>query len=246
MTKAGGWRLEAGGLLALLALTAVLPGCAGNQRPAAIWRQGGAAPADPHAAQVDEARRMLDDGLYDRARIAVDALIADGAQHPLVPLLRARLAEHERDWEACILWSRRAVEATPAWGEPRVLLARACLEAGRVGDADAAFLDVERLLPESPWGPYGRAWVAARRLENARAAELADEALRRDPDHLPSLLLRAGTARLGGDAALEERLLRRAAVIAGGEAQLELRLGELAESAGRTIDAARAYERDWE
>jgi predicted Zn-dependent protease len=238
--------------LALVAAIGVLlvAGCAGisgNQRPARMWRDSSASTTrDPHAAQVDEARRLLDDGLYDQARVAVDALIAGKATHPLVPLMRARLAEHDQDWPACMQWARAAVEASPGWGEPRILLARACLEAGRVGDADAAFSDVDRLMPDSPWGPYGRAWVATRRMDQARAGELADEAIRRDPDHVPSLTLRAGVARLTGDPATEEHLLRRAASLAEPDADIEARLGELAEAAGRRLDAARAYERSYD
>jgi predicted Zn-dependent protease len=234
-------------LLLSVLLLASCAGVGGTQRPARIWRQpSSSTDRDPHAARVDEASRLLEDGLFDQARVAVDALIADKATHPLVPLMRARLAEHDQDWPACITWARTAVEASPGWGEPRVLLARACLEAGRVGDADAAFADVDRLLPDSPWGPYGRAWVAARRMDQARAGELADEALRRDPDHVPALALRANVARLTGDPALEERLLRRVTALQDPDADVEARLGELAEGAGRRLDAARAYERAYE
>ncbi len=226
----------------------VLAGCSAGQRPARLWREASPplSASDPHAAQVDAARHQLDDGLFDQARVAVERLIAEGAGHPLVPLMRAQLAEHDQDWPACIEWARRAVEASPAWGEPRVLLARACLEAGRVGDADAAFADVDRLLSDSPWGPYGRAWVAARRMDQKQAGELADEAIRRDPDHVPSLILRAGVARLTGDPATEERLLRRAVALAEPDAGAWQRLGELAEAGGRRLDAARAYERAWD
>ncbi len=232
---------------AALALALAIAGCA-NQRPAKLWRDPPPplAASDPFAARVDEARRQLDDGLFDQARLSVERLVVDGATHPLVPLMRAKLAEHDVDWPACITWARKAVEASPGWGEPRVLLARACLEAGRVGDADAAFADVDRLLPDSPWGPYGRAWVAAKRMDQARAGELADEAIKRDPDHVPSLVLRAGVARLTGDPATEEHLLRRAVALAEPEADLWQRLGELAEADSRRLDAARAYERAWD
>jgi cytochrome c-type biogenesis protein CcmH/NrfG len=230
-------------------LLAVLPlaSCAG-QRPARLWRDPppSFSSSDPFSARVDAARRLLDDGLFDQARTAIESLCADGATHPLVPLMRAQLAEHDQDWPTCIAWAHKAVEASPGWGEPRILLARACLEAGRVGDADSAFADVDRLLPDSPWGPYGRAWVAARRLDQARAGELADEAIRRDPDHVPSLILRAGVARLTGDPATEERLLRRAVALGEPDAGPWARLGELAEAAGRRLDAARAYERAWD
>ena len=231
--------------LLVLGVLLLATACAG-QRPASLWRnQPPMVASDPYAARVDAAQRQLDDGMYDQARLSIERLLADGAQHPLVPLMRATLAEHDQDWPTCIAWARQAVEASPGWGEPRVLLARACLEAGRVGDADAAFADVDRLMPDSPWGPYGRAWVAAKRMDQRRAGELADEAIRRDPDHVPSLELRAGVAQLTGDPATEERLLRRAVALVPG-AGAWTRLGELAEAAGRRLDAARAYELAWD
>lgn len=231
-------------LLALLVLAGA--GCAGQQRLIGPL-SGAAKPAyrDPFADRVDAARRQLDDGLYDQARASVEALIRDGATHPLVPMMRARLAEHDEDWLACITWSRKAVEASPGWSEPRILLARACIAAKRVDDADAAFADVDRMLPDNPWGPYGRAWVAAQRLDLAHAAGYADEALKRDPDHRGALLLRAQIARLAGDQAVEERCLRRADALDDPDPDVIGRLGELAEAAGRTLDAARLYERSW-
>lgn len=230
-------------LVALACLAAA--GC-GGQRLARPWAGRSTPAADPAAARVEEARRRLDDGLVAEARALIEELVAAGSEHPLLPYLRAQVAEHDEDWPACIAWARRAIAASPSWGAPRVLLARACLAAGRVDEADAAFADVERLLPDSPWGPYGRAWVAAQRLELAQAAQLAEEALRREADHLPSLQLRAQIARLRGERELEERLLRRALQLAPPAAPLLVRLGELAEAAGRMSDARRAYERAWE
>jgi predicted Zn-dependent protease len=238
--------LAAGRWLLAAAYVLLLAGCIDGNRPARLWRDPPPVVAsDPFAARVDAARRQLEDGMFDQARLSVEQLIVDGAKHPLVPLMRARLAEHDEDWAGCISWAHQAVEASPSWGEPRVLLARACLEAGRVGDADAAFADVDRLMPDSPWGPYGRAWVAAKRMDQRRAGELADEAISRDPDHVPSLQMRAGVARLTGDPATEERLLRRAVALAP-DAGTWARLGELAEAAGRRLDAARAYELAWD
>ena len=241
--RGGHLRPLALGLAGLLAATAA---CAGRQHPVGIFAPAPVLVPDLFSARVDAARRQFEDGNFASARATLDGLIADHAPHPLVPFLRARLAEHDLAWEDCILWARRAVEASPGWGEARVLVARACLEAKRIDEADAAFADVDRLMPDNPWGPYGRAWVAARRLDVARGVELADEALRRDPEHRPGLLLRASLARLAGDQAGEEHTLRRVDSLGEPDAQVIVRLAELAASAGRQIEAARRYERAYE
>jgi predicted Zn-dependent protease len=232
--------------LIIAGIAVVASGCAGRQHPVGIFAPAPVVAPDRFSARVDAARRQFDDGSFEQARATLDALIAERAPHPLVPFLRARLAEHDLAWEDCILWARRAVEASPGWGEARVLVARACLEAKRVDEADAAFADVDRLLPDNPWGPYGRAWVAARRLDVARGVELADEALRRDPDHRPCLGLRANLARLAGDPAGEERVLRRLDALGEPDAAVIIRLAELAATAGRPVEAARRYERAYE
>lgn len=230
----------------MLAMLLALAACAGPQRVLNPWGVAPQTAGDPQAARIDQASRQMDDGLFDQARATVEALLAEGSTHPMTLLMRARLAEHDGDWGACVNWSRKAVEASPGWGEPRVLLARACLEAKRIEEADAAFADVDRILPDNPWGPYGRAWVAASRLDLPRAAGFADEALSRDPDHRPALLLRANIARLAGDAEVEERCLRRADALGDPDPEVMVRLAALAETAGRSLDAARYYERAWE
>lgn len=238
--------IRSASLIIVPAALLALAGCAGRQHPVGVFRPEPVVAPDRFSSRVDAARRQFDDGLFDQARQSLDALAADGSNHPLVPMLRARLAEHDLDWAACITWARRAVEASPGWGEPRVLLARACLEAKRLDDADTAFSDVDRMLPENPWGPYGRAWVAARRMDIPRGISLADDALHRDPEHRPSLMLRADLARLAGDPSGEERHLRRANAIGDPDPVVLARLAELAASAGRSIEAGRLYERSWE
>lgn len=231
------------GLVAVLACV-ILVGCAGPQRGAGIFAVPTSAPEDRFSERVDQARQLFDDGLYDQARTAIAAMIVDGATHPLVPLLRARLAQQDEDWPDVIAWSRRAIAANPGASEARMLLATACMEVRRFAEADAAFADIDRLMPTNPWGPYGRAWVAAHQ-HMARAIEHMDEGLRRDPDFLPGLLLRAQLARWAGDKAREESCLRRAGALGDPDARQLARLGDLAEDAERLIDAARLYERAW-
>ncbi|MEK7414496.1 MAG: hypothetical protein AAB263_14375 [Planctomycetota bacterium] len=223
----------------------MLFGCAGNQRGAGIFAAPPVRAEDPFLPRIDNARQLFDDGLFDQARTAIDALITDGAAHPLIPLLRAKLAQQDEDWPTMVEWSRRAVLADPGWTEPRVLLATACMEVHRFVEADATFADIDRMAPTNAWGPYGRSWVAARQQDMNRAIDLMDEGLRREPEFLPGLLLRAHLARWAGDKPREEFCLRRAAALGDPDPQQLARLGDLADEAGRQLDAARLYERSW-
>ena len=209
-------------------------------------------PAKASAASLAEARRIDDvqhlysDGLYDRARIALDKLLADGSRHPQAFYLKAQLVRQSGDQEGAIPWASKASEASPAWIEPRILLAQVYLKLERWSAASSVFADIERLAPKGPWGPYGQGAVAAMRGDHATAIVFLDKALDRDPDHLPSIESRANLARLAGDRATEERLLTRAASLEPLDAGTRLRLGELAQSAGRLEDAWRQFLRAYE
>ena len=198
------------------------------------------------AQRVDEVQHLMNDGLYDRARIALDRLLADGSRHPQAFFLKAQLTRQADDLEGAIPWANRAIEASPAWIEPRVLLAQIYVKLERWSAAASVFADIERLSPKGPWGPYGQGVIAARRGDHAAAAAFLDKALDRDPDHLPSIETRAQFARLAGDAATEEALLARAASLEPLDAGVRLRLGELAQSAGRLEDAYRQFVRAYD
>jgi tetratricopeptide (TPR) repeat protein len=217
----------------------ILAGCGTGDRPASLFRPP--PPTDVWAARVDEARRLVDEGLFDRARPLVERLIADRCPHAEVPFLRARLAFLDQDWTTAIAASADAMAASPAWIEPRILHARALLEARRFADAETVFADLEGAFPESAWGPYGRAAVAASRGDHDRARPLADRALGMEPRLVPALRLRASLARIAGDAATEEECLRRAVSADGGGVADLVRLGELTANANRRADADRWY-----
>ncbi len=200
------------------------------------------------ARRIDEVQRIYRDGLFDKARAAVDKLIAEGSGHPQVFFLKATLTRQAGDDEGAIPWCNRAIGASPQWIEPRILLARIYLKLERWTSATQIFADIDRLAPSGPWGPYGQGAVALMRGDRATAQTFFDTALQRDPDHLPSLGSRAQLARLAADAAVEERTLSRIAGLEPLDPDVRVRLGELAMAAGRNEDASRqllrAYELD--
>jgi tetratricopeptide (TPR) repeat protein len=237
----------AAGLVFLAAVT--LTGCSRNGHTGSgVFND----PAKASAASLAEAQRidavqaLYQDGLYERARTALDQVLADGSRHPQAFLLKAQLTRQAGDAAGAIPWADRAIAASPAWIEPRILLAQIYLGLERWSAAADVFAAIERLAPKGPWGPYGQGAVAARRGDTALASRFVDTALERDPDHLPSLELRVGLARMGGDRVTEERALARVAALDPNSASVRARLGELAQAGGRLEEARRHLLRAYE
>ena len=108
-----------------------------------------------------------------------------------------------------------------------------------IGTAAAA--DLYRVYTSSSRGSlYGSVSYADYR-DFARATVLIDEALRRDPEHVPSLRLRARLAAMNKEPELEERLLGRYLARVPDSAGAYQRLGELALAGNRLEDARRAF-----
>ena len=236
-------------LFTLISVSTLLASCGGSGHTGAGMfndppRASAASLAE--AQRIDAVRALYQDGLYDRARAALDQLLADGSRHPQAFLLKAQLTRQAGDPAGAIPWADRAIAASPAWIEPRILLAQIYLGLERWSAAADVFAAIERLAPKGPWGPYGQGAVAARRGDTALAARFVDTALERDPDHLPSLELRVGLARVGGDRVTEERTLAHVAALAPESAAVRVRLGALAQSAGRLEEARRHLLRGYE
>jgi len=233
----GGW------VLLLMAAAAILPlpGCLqtvheGSSTPLPV------ATVD-EANTIDQAQQLITDGLYDQARTKLNLLFAHGCRHPQALMLEARLTFQQGDFEQSIPWCEKAIVSSPLWFEPRILLAQCYLKLKRYTNATACFEDIDRIAPELPWGPYGIGTIAATRGDTKTAVKELDLALLRDSTHAPSLEGRAGLARLLGDRATEELMLRRYVVQEPLDADAHERIGELAVSAGRREDARRAFER---
>jgi tetratricopeptide (TPR) repeat protein len=235
---------------AVLAAVITLAGCAreaGHTGKGMFNDPAKASTSSLHEArEIDAVQHLVNDGLFDRARKALDQLLAEGSRHPQAFYLKAQLTRQDGDVAGAIPWAVQACEASPSWIEPRILLAQAYLKLERWSAASGVFADIEHLAPKGPWGPYGQGAVAAMRGDHAAAAHFLDTALERDPDHLPSLQTRAQVARIQGDAATEERLLARVAALDPLDGDVRLRLGELAQAAGRAEDAKRQFLRAYE
>lgn len=235
-----------------LALLALLSGCGDGDQPAARGERGGWVgpfgndnrhPTQATLAesrQMDEIQRAMDDGLYDRARSLLKALLESGSKHPGAYFLQAKLCFQQASYEAALPWCDLAIASSPYWIEPRVMLAQSFIRLKRLGAAESVFADIDRLAPELPWGPYGTGVVALMRGDQARGTKLIDEALKRDPQHAASLRVRAELAQ-GKDAELEENLLSRYLAQEPDSAWAYGRLGEIALAANHLDDARRAF-----
>jgi tetratricopeptide (TPR) repeat protein len=210
------------------------------------WQSYEVSPADLALAQrVDDARQQFDDGLYDQAQTSVGKLLGEGCTHPELFLIQARLHAQRGETAQATGWCDRAIAASPWWVEPRILLAQCYVKLERLGAAESVFADIDRLAPHSPWGPYGQGAVASQRTDYERAIRFADQALERDPDHLPSLELRIRLAVVKRDPVLEEQLLGRFLRQRPDSAWAWERLGDLALEGNRLEDARRALERSY-
>ncbi len=203
------------------------------------------------ANRVDALEKLFADGRDGECRTQLAQFFADGGDHPRAHDLHGRLLVLEGRYADAAEAFARAVAGSPRWLPPRLAQAECYLELKRPGAAASVYAELDRLMPEAPWGPWGMGaiateapwgpWgmgaIAAMGNDRERAIALLDEALRRDPDHVPSLRSRASLANMMGDAAREESLLLRAAGHDPDHAPTWLRLGALAESDNRLRDA---------
>ena len=213
----------------------------------ARWSVFGGDLRGPSAASLAEAREMdviqglMDDELYGQAREHLTTLLDGGCKHPQAFMLQAQLHFQQGHLDDAIPWCNRALAASSWWIEPRLMLAQCYLRLKRLAAAENVLADLDRLAPTLPWGPYGTGSIAAMRGDLARATTLLDEALRRDPNHVPSLSLRARLAAQEKEPELEERLLGRYLAQVPDSQWAYSRLGELAVAANRLDDAQRAF-----
>ncbi len=196
--------------------------------------------------RMDEIGRLVDRGLDDQARAALTDYIAAGGDHPRAFFYQGRLLSQEGRIEEATTAFAQAVQRSPRWLEPRMWLARCYIKLDRLAAAESVYQELDRLMPEGPWGPYGMGWLAWKRGDSERGTALLEESLHRDPDHAEALRLRAEFARIARDPELEERLIERYLIVEPDDASARFRLGELAQSAGRPNDARRAFTEAWE
>lgn len=234
--------------LASLAMALLLAGCTGtdlNARPVTA--------PEADQASLDLARRMdaieaqLREGDVAGAQAGLDEALAAGVAHPRAYylhglLLKRRAGSDKKLLDQAAAAFQQAVATSPRWPEPRIELADTWIELGHLQSADDAYAQLAELFPWAGFGPYGRARVAWVRDRRDEALTHLGEAMRRNPDYPPAILLRARFAAAAGDVALQEQLLHRYLSLMPGEAGAHVELGSLAEQAGRLEDARRHWE----
>lgn len=244
MSRAPGYLAMA---LAAIALVAA-GGCAPLSDPLARGSNDPSPSSDSlaDAERMDRIAALLEDGDYDEAKRQLDEALAAGYEHPRAFYLAARFETVRGDDSAAIPWYQETIARSPLWLEPRLELAQAYLAVERPMAAQGVFVELERLFPEHPAGPYGQAVIALNRGSVDEAHDLLRQSLLRAPDYPPALSAMAALARQAGDAEAEEGYLRRFLAQVPRNADAWARLAALEESAGRLDDAARSLRRAME
>lgn len=206
-------------------------------------------PSDARIADadaVDALEKLFNEGRDGECRKRLAEYFAQGGDHPRAHELNGRLLALDRQFEGAIAAFNRAVAGSPRWIQPRLALADCYVELDRLGAAASVYAELDRLMPQAPWGPWGQGLIAARAERRDQAIAFLDEALRRDADHPPSLRLRAWVAIQEGDAGFAEALLLRYTAQVTDDPVAWTQLGDLAETGNRLIDAethlGRAYD----
>ena len=183
------------------------------------------APASPEA-QVMSVRVQADRGELDAALQAAEALVARAADHAPAWVLQADLLA-ARDPAAAVAAYRRALSLRQRLPEAHFGLVRALIAQPDLAAAAEQVATMRRVLPRLPSVDYMDALVTFLKGEHARAAEMADEIIKRSQDD-PALMLLAGMAqaRLGGGARAES-LLANAVSLAPGWVQPRIELAAL-------------------
>ena len=202
--------------------------------------------AAEHAKQMDVIRKHLDNGDIQRAQDALQAALASGYEHPMAHFLQGRIycaAGTREGYAQSIPYFEKAIAASPAWIEPRLLLAQSCIRDGRHVRARQLFEEINRLQPHSATGPYGLGLIAALDGKNEEAITQLDESLSRNPDFGPALLKRASLSR---DTQQQRHYYERYIAVDPMHAGAHAEIGGIYQKLGRSSDAWRAFERSYE
>ena len=162
-------------------------------------RPGGAAVAAPKPRRVDaferhaRGRRLflrLAKGSFDEARVAYEEAV--GADASYAPALAGLAAVHAMrftfttdpaELDAAAGYARRAIDADPGFGEPRVWLGYALMRQGRLEEAEAQERRAGELDPSNPYAFYFAGCVLAFGGRHAEALRRFQRALQVEPLH---------------------------------------------------------------
>lgn len=234
----------------VLAAGLLLGSSCGRSRP----RLDAAITPSPDAQSLEDARTMdgidqlIRSGDDQRAQQALDQAFARGFSHIRAFLLQAKLFARrggKPNLEQALVWLQKAIDGGPGWYEPRLMRAEILLRLERLDEAEAIFVEFDRLLEDHAFGPWGLAYVALHRGNLVLARRHLERALQRQTNHSPSLDLMAHLARQEGRTDEELAFLKRYLVEEPLDAGALLRLGTLYEQLTRYDDARRSYELAW-
>lgn len=202
-----------------------------------------------HASTMDSIQAQLDKGDIERAQTALTKAFNDGYEHPMAFYLQGRiyLAQSNKNSAAnSIPWFEKAIAASPAWIEPRLLLAQACIADKRLRRAEQLFEELNALLPEGATGPYGLGLIDMIDGKDDQAVIHFDEALKRNPNYGPALMNRASIAGKRGDHTYQRELLERYIALDPVNSQAHFAIGVLFHKLNRLNDATRSFKRSYE
>ena len=198
---------------------------------------------------MDNIREFIDAGDISSAQAALDSAFADGFIHPMAFFLQGRIRMADGTAEAAALsipWFEKAIAASPAWIEPRLLLAQACIRDNRLRRAEQLFAEIDTLIPHSATGPYGLGLIDSLDGLDDEAIAHIDEALKRSPEYGPALILRAQLAGKKNQENLQRQLYERFIAIDPQHAGAHFTLGQLYQKNGRLDDAWRSFKRSYD
>jgi putative PEP-CTERM system TPR-repeat lipoprotein len=177
-------------------------------------------------ALVMQVQLQSDRGQTDAALEAARRLVERTPDQPGAWVLQGNLLIG-RDAAGAVAAFRQAVKLRPRLGEAHFGLARALINQPDLAAAAEQVATMRRVLPPLPSVGYMDALVTFLKGDHARAAEIADETIKRAEDD-PALLLLAGAAQAKvGDAARAEALLAKAITLAPGWVRPRVELAAL-------------------
>jgi putative PEP-CTERM system TPR-repeat lipoprotein len=150
--------------------------------------------ADPAnlRAQLGRVRLLAFDGKFDEALAAADGIVAAHPTSADALMTQAQLKLVKGDRVAARAALERAVSANPGLANPRLELIALLLADGQYDAASEQITAARALRAGDLRLTYFEALVALGKKDYAKARELSQQLLKRNPDHVPTLIIAGG------------------------------------------------------